>query len=78
MKTKQCTKCNKKKDIKHFFKRAATADGLNPWCRDCDREYKQNRRAAKSSGLTSKKLKAPSTKKTKPVKPTRKKSKLKS
>lgn len=66
MKTKQCTNCKKKKSVKEFFKRASSPDGLNLWCRDCDREYRQNRKAQEKKSKTTK------------TKPTRKKSKPKS
>ena len=49
-KTKTCTgSCGKTKSVTQFKKRSSTADGLNPWCSDCDRQYRQKMRAAKSS-----------------------------
>lgn len=42
MKTKLCTKCNKRKNINHFNKHKKTIDGLNCWCKECCLIYNKN------------------------------------
>jgi hypothetical protein len=32
---KTCSKCNKEKTRSEFYKRKASKDGLNPWCKEC-------------------------------------------
>jgi hypothetical protein len=36
---KQCTNCERYKDISDFHKYAKAQDGLKPWCKHCVREY---------------------------------------
>ena len=34
---KVCTKCHTAKDVTAFYTDARTRDGLNPWCKECNR-----------------------------------------
>ncbi|UUG69420.1 HNH endonuclease [Streptomyces phage Sham] len=36
---KQCSRCNTEKPISQFRKKAASSDGLTPWCRQCFADY---------------------------------------
>ena len=36
---KICGKCNTNKEISGFSKKVRNKDGLNNWCRDCNKEY---------------------------------------
>lgn len=36
---KRCSRCKIEKSFDRFNKQARAADGLNPWCKDCRREY---------------------------------------
>ena len=40
-KSKCCTRCGKRKKLSAFSKNKFYADGLNPWCKTCVREYRQ-------------------------------------
>lgn len=35
---KRCSKCRKVKEIASFFKNKSTADGLDHYCRECNKE----------------------------------------
>jgi len=37
---KKCTQCNEVKDLADFHKRSASKDGLQKWCKICDKEKK--------------------------------------
>lgn len=39
--TKQCIRCRETKTIDCFTKHAQKKDGLNPYCKDCDRAWRQ-------------------------------------
>lgn len=39
--TKHCPRCGHTKSIKQFSKKASTKDGLQPYCKECNREYNQ-------------------------------------
>ena len=41
MKTKKCTKCGIKKSLNNFSKNKSKKDGLDSWCKDCDKEYRE-------------------------------------
>ncbi|NJO18659.1 MAG: hypothetical protein HC877_23915 [Thioploca sp.] len=41
---KMCSLCNEPKDIGCFVKQAKAADGLFPWCDDCRRKYRKEKR----------------------------------
>lgn len=41
---KACSLCNESKDIGCFVKQAKAADGLFPWCEDCRRKYRKEKR----------------------------------
>lgn len=41
---KQCKRCSKTKDTSKFCKRSGAKDGLQPWCKKCQREYRENYR----------------------------------
>ena len=41
MKTKICNNCNTEKSVKDFSKSKAKKDGLNHFCRDCNKTYKK-------------------------------------
>ena len=50
MKSKVCTKCNKTKSLKNFYKNKTRKDGLNIWCKTCKGAsakewYKQNKKS---------------------------------
>jgi hypothetical protein len=36
---KKCSKCEKEKPVKQFYKHARSPDGLSVWCKECRREY---------------------------------------
>jgi hypothetical protein len=36
---KNCTKCNINKDLTEFSKRKSSKDGLNLWCKNCNKSY---------------------------------------
>jgi len=38
MKTKRCSKCRRTKEVEHFPKNASMPDGLNHYCKKCNRE----------------------------------------
>lgn len=38
-KTKRCSHCKQVQPIENFGKKRSTKDGLNPWCKECTREY---------------------------------------
>ena len=42
---KRCKRCNSEKDIIMFSNQKASKDGLNPWCKDCNSEYKKIKRS---------------------------------
>lgn len=46
---KQCSKCKKLKPLDEFYKNKSTKDGLSRWCKQCKREYRKNRTAAKNN-----------------------------
>lgn len=37
--TKRCSHCRRVLPLENFGKKRSTKDGLNPWCKDCTREY---------------------------------------
>ncbi len=39
MKTKQCRKCWKVKDVTEFNNNKYTYDGKQAWCKECNRQY---------------------------------------
>jgi hypothetical protein len=39
--TKYCPRCGYTKSKKEFSKKTATKDGLQPYCKECNREYNQ-------------------------------------
>lgn len=41
--TKICPKCKKEKSITEFSKNRGRPDGLYFWCKDCWKEYRENR-----------------------------------
>lgn len=46
--TKTCSKCGLAKDQAQFYRRASSADGHAPWCKDCDNANRlKNRKATK-------------------------------
>lgn len=38
MKKKKCSKCRRTKEVKHFSRNASMTDGLNHYCKKCNRE----------------------------------------
>ena len=42
MKTKICTKCNKRKSIIKFYKHSRYKDGVYSWCKNCCKLYNQD------------------------------------
>ena len=44
MPTKICTRCKKRKPLDSFGQRASASNGLNSWCKQCARKYKQNQK----------------------------------
>jgi len=45
LKSKRCTKCKQWKPISEFNKRGTSKDGLQSWCRECQRAYRKRRKA---------------------------------
>jgi 5-methylcytosine-specific restriction endonuclease McrA len=41
---KKCTKCGEVKKISEFTKKKRMSDGLDSWCKQCNKEYKQKYR----------------------------------
>ena len=39
---KRCSKCRGKKQLTAFYKQTTSKDGLQYWCKDCDRLYRQS------------------------------------
>jgi hypothetical protein len=37
--TKVCTRCDTEKPTADYYRRRSARDGLNPWCKECVREY---------------------------------------
>jgi len=44
---KQCGKCKQVKPLSDFHKNKSSRDGLASWCKECKRQYRKNRSAAK-------------------------------
>lgn len=40
---KTCTKCGETRPTTEFYKQAKSSDGLNPWCKECYRQWHINR-----------------------------------
>lgn len=52
---KQCCRCNQIKPHSEFHRRNSAMDGCKSWCKECDREYHQERRripAVRAADLT--------------------------
>ncbi len=49
---KECTRCGRSKPStsEHFGRRTSSKDGLHYWCRECDKSYHRERRAAGLGG----------------------------
>lgn len=46
---KVCSRCNRLKSLYDFYKCKDAKDGLQPWCKDCQKEYDRNKRISKSN-----------------------------
>ena len=46
---KKCTKCGRTKGRYEFYKKAASKDGLAPWCKDCFRSYDIKNKEARNT-----------------------------
>ena len=44
MKTKICTRCNRELDETCFSKKSRSKDGLDWWCKECNKKYKDKKR----------------------------------
>ena len=44
--SKYCSKCHKVKLISDFSKNSRAKDGLSYWCKDCNKEYQEQRKEA--------------------------------
>ena len=47
--TKQCTRCRKRRKVEQFHRDKTTKDGLSTWCKGCTREYDHAYRARKNA-----------------------------
>lgn len=52
---KKCNKCNIEKNITSFCKNKSKKDGLDIYCRDCNKEYKKNYNIKNKKKLSNKK-----------------------
>lgn len=43
MKTKVCSKCGQEKSVEEFYAHSTAKDGLQPYCKYCQKEVAQNR-----------------------------------
>lgn len=43
--TKVCTRCGKQLPVDQFSRRSSSADGLQTWCKTCQRESQRNTRS---------------------------------
>lgn len=46
---KRCTKCEVEKPVGEFYENPRSPDGLSYWCKGCNREAREERRARKAA-----------------------------
>lgn len=49
---KMCSKCKSEKDKGEFYNSNVTKDGLNAWCKDCEKEYRRQRYAQRKASAS--------------------------
>lgn len=47
--TKTCIRCKKTLNVIQFNNKTAASDGLQPWCKQCSKEYNAKRNAPKAT-----------------------------
>lgn len=47
IKTKRCPKCGRELPASEFYVKNSAADGLQPWCKECQKTASHNRYASK-------------------------------
>lgn len=50
--TKQCTRCRKRRKVEQFYRDKHVKDGLSSWCKTCTREYDKAYRERKNAEVT--------------------------
>lgn len=50
--TKQCTRCSKRRKVEQFHRDKTTKDGRSTWCKGCTREYDKAYRERKLAEAT--------------------------
>lgn len=54
---KVCGKCKQEKNAEEFYRSNVTKDGLNAWCKECEKEYRRQRYAQRKANVAQLSLK---------------------
>lgn len=57
IKTKKCTRCGRELPVTEFHKKNNALDGLQSWCKECQREALRQKNKRESGGACSEELK---------------------
>lgn len=57
IKTKKCTRCGRELPVTEFNKKNNALDGLQSWCKECQREALRQKNKRESGGACSEELK---------------------
>jgi hypothetical protein len=49
VKTKTCTRCQKRRKVEAFYRDKTIKDGLSSWCKDCTKDYDRAYRERKKA-----------------------------